>query len=98
MIFSGDRNKAQTFLDNFRGWRAVNYKKEVMKDPYMRTALVLTFIKGEDVNSWAIHQLKLLDEKITRGRANDEPLWDEFEASFKAAFLPLKVSPPDIWA
>jgi hypothetical protein len=90
MIFSGDRNKAQTFLDSFRGWRAVNYKKEVMKDPYMRTALVLTFIKGEDVNSWATHQLKLLDEKIARGRANEEPLWDEFETNFKNAFTPIK--------
>jgi hypothetical protein len=35
-----------------------------MRDPYMRVALILTFIKGEDVNSWANHQLKLLDEKI----------------------------------
>jgi hypothetical protein len=61
-----------------------------MKDPYMRTALILTFIKGEDVNSWANHQPKLLDEKIARGRANDEPLWEEFETNFKNAFTFVK--------
>jgi hypothetical protein len=90
MIFSGDRKKAQTFLNAFRGWKAVNYKKEVMRDPYMRVALILTFIKGEDVNSWANHQLKLLDEKIARGRANEEPLWEEFETNFKNAFTLIK--------
>jgi hypothetical protein len=61
-----------------------------MKDPYMRTALILTFIKGEDVNSWANHQPKLLDEKIARGRANNEPLWEEFETNFKNAFTFVK--------
>jgi hypothetical protein len=90
MIFSGDRKKAQTFLDTFRGWKAVNYKKEVIRDPYMRVALILTFIKGEDVNSWANYQLKLLDEKIARGRANKEPLWEEFETNFKNTFTLIK--------
>jgi hypothetical protein len=90
MISSGDRKKAQTFLDAFRGWRAVNYKKEVMRDPYMRIALVLTFIKGEDVNSWANHQLKLLDDKIAQGRANNDTLWQEFKTAFKNAFTLIK--------
>jgi hypothetical protein len=60
-IFMGDRTKAQAFLDAIAIWRAVNYKKEVMKDPYMRTALILTFIKGDNMNSWAKHQLKILN-------------------------------------
>jgi hypothetical protein len=61
-----------------------------MRDPYMRTALVLTFIKGEDINSWANYQLKLLDNKIAHGRANDETLWQEFETNFKNAFMFVK--------
>jgi hypothetical protein len=85
-IFSEDRKKAQTFLNNFRGWKAVNYKKEVIKDPYMCAALILTFIKGEDVNSWANHQLKLLDEKITNEKANVESLWQDFEKAFKDSY------------
>jgi hypothetical protein len=49
-IFTGDWTKAQAFLDAIAIWRAVNYKKEVMKDLYMHTTLILTFIKGENVN------------------------------------------------
>ena len=62
-IFNGDRTKAQTFLDAFAIWQLVNYKKDVIRDPYMRTALVLTFIKGDNVNNWAKHQLNLLNRK-----------------------------------
>jgi hypothetical protein len=60
-IFTGDWTKAQAFLDAITIWRVVNYKKEVMKDPYMQTALILKFIKGDNVNSWAKHQLKILN-------------------------------------
>jgi hypothetical protein len=38
------------------------------------------------VNTWANHQLKLLDEKIANGRANDKTLWQEFERDFKNAY------------
>jgi hypothetical protein len=51
LIFIGDRTKAQTFLDAIAIWRVANYKKEVIKDPYMRTVLILIFIKGDNVNS-----------------------------------------------
>ena len=58
-IFYGNRARAQEFLDTITIWKAVNYKKDVIKDPYTRTALVLTYIKGDNVNSWAkrAHQL-----------------------------------------
>jgi hypothetical protein len=89
-IFMGDQTKAQVFLDAITIWRAVNYKKEVMKDPYMQTALILTFIKGDNVNSWAKHQLKILN----RSQENnpdptgkpDEDWWDDFEQNFKDGF------------
>jgi len=53
-IFSEDRTKAQAFLDVIAIWRAINYKKEVMKDPYMQTVLILTFIKGEKMTLLSI--------------------------------------------
>jgi len=52
-IFYSDRARAQEFLDMTTIWKAVNYKKEVIKDPYTRTALILTYIKGDNINSWA---------------------------------------------
>ena len=51
-IFYKDRARVQEFLDTITIWKAVNYKKEVIKDPYTRTALILTYIKGDNINSW----------------------------------------------
>jgi hypothetical protein len=89
-IFTGDRTKAQAFLDTIAVWRAVNYKKEVMRDPYTRTALILTFIKGDNVNSWAKHQLKILNQNQENNPdptgKPDEDWWDTFEQNFKNAF------------
>jgi Retrotransposon gag protein len=89
-VFMGDRTKAQAFLDAIAVWRAINYKKEVMKDPYTRTTLILTFIKGENVNSWAKHQLKILNQSQENNPdptgKPDEDWWDTFEQNFKNAF------------
>jgi hypothetical protein len=89
-VFMGDRTKAQAFLDAIAVWRAVNYKKEVMRDPYTRTALILTFIKGDNVNSWAKHQLKILNQNQENNPdptgKPDEDWWDTFEQNFKNAF------------
>jgi len=62
-IFYGNRARAQEFLDTITIWKAVNYKKEVIKDPYTRTALILMYIKGDNVNSWAKWQLNILNQK-----------------------------------
>jgi hypothetical protein len=40
----------------------VNWKKAIMKNPYTRTALVLNYIKGKNVDDWAGHQFDLLLE------------------------------------
>ena len=89
-VFTGDRTKAQAFLDAIAVWRAVNYKKEVMRDPYTHTALILTFIKGDNVNSWAKHQLKILNQNQENNPdptgKPDEDWWDTFEQNFKNAF------------
>jgi hypothetical protein len=56
----------------------------------MHTALILMFIKGENVNSWVKHQLKILNcsqenNPDPTGKP-DEDWWDEFEQNFKNAF------------
>jgi len=89
-IFYEDRMQAQEFLDMITIWKAVNYKKEVMKDPYTRTALVLTYIKGDNVNSWAKRQLDILNTKqqnnLDPSGAPSETWWMDFECTFKDAF------------
>ena len=89
-IFYGDRARAQEFLDTIMIWKAVNYKKEVIKDPYTRTALVLTYIKGDNINSWAKRQLDILNTKQQNNRdpsgAPSETWWTDFERAFKDTF------------
>ena len=85
---SRDRSKAQKFLDTIDIWRAVNYKKEIMRDPFTCTALILTYIKGENINNWAKHQLiKLLNKEqcSLRGLPSKE-WWEDFIQDFKDAF------------
>ena len=75
-------------MDTINIWRVVNYKKEIIRDPFTCTALVLTYIKGENVNNWAKHQLiKLLNKEqhSLRGLPSEE-WWEDFVQDFKDAF------------
>ena len=87
-IFSGDRSKAQKLLDTINIWRVVNYKKEIMRDPFTHIALVLTYIKGENVDNWAKHQLiKLLNkERRSLGGLPSEEWWEDFIQDFRDRF------------
>jgi len=89
-IFYGDRTRAQEFLDTIAIWKTLNYKKDVIKDPYTRTALILTYIKGDNVNSWAKRQLDILIQKQQNNPdpngTPSETWWTDFETAFKDAF------------
>jgi Retrotransposon gag protein len=59
-----------------------------MVNAYARTALILTFIKGENINNWVSHQLDLLIKRIkNRIKHSDKAHWDLFEADFMTAFV-----------
>ena len=89
-IFYRDRTRAQEFLDTITIWKTLNYKKDVIKDPYTRTALILTYIKGDNVNSWAKRQLDILIQKQQNNPdpngTPSETWWTDFEMAFKDAF------------
>ena len=89
-IFYGDRVQAQEFLNTITIWKVVNYKKEEIKDPYTRTALVLTYIKGDNVNSWAKRQLDILNKKQQNNPdpsgAPSKTWWTDFKQAFKDTF------------
>jgi hypothetical protein len=87
-IFNRDTDTTDNFILGFKGWRAVNWNKAPMVNAYARTALILTFIKGENVNDWVSHQLDLLIERIKNGiKHSDEAHWDLFEVDFMTAFV-----------
>src|SRR6267142_5017104 len=54
------------------------------------TALILTYIKGNNVNSWAKQQLDILNQKQQNNpdpnRTPSKTWWTDFENTFKDAF------------
>jgi hypothetical protein len=61
-IFDRDKTKTKAFSLTVKAWRAVNWRKAVMRNPYTRTVLILNYIKGKNVDDWASHQFDLLLE------------------------------------
>ena len=88
-VFDRDTTKTKAFNLAVKGWRAVNGRKAVMKNPYTRTALILNFIRGKNVDDWVSHQFDLLIERTTKlGIAEtDEELWNLFVTDFETAFF-----------
>ena len=87
-VFDGDTSKTKAFDLAVKGWRAVNWRKAVMRNPYTRTALILNFICGKNVDDWVSHQFDLLIERVKNGMAEtDETLWDHFIDDFGTAFV-----------
>jgi hypothetical protein len=88
LIFNGDKTKTEAFSLAVKAWRAVNWRKAVMRNPYTRTALILNYIKGKNINDWASHQFDLLLARTVQGISKkDEQLWDLFIVDFKTASL-----------
>ena len=58
-----------------------------MTNPYSRVVTALTYIHGDQVNSWKAEQLKKLNQRVAGGTAEaDEAHWTAFETDFKAAY------------
>ena len=51
-VFTGDRSKSDEFLEDFKVYRMVNQGNQTMRVPLERVALILTYIKGKNVQDW----------------------------------------------
>ena len=86
-IFDGDRTKSETFIDQFDVYVKINQKNETMKEPYSRTLMAISFIKGKKVRDWARGRVLALDQEIeNRVPHEDERLWKHFSKAFNDAF------------
>ena len=56
-IFDGDRSKAEAFLLEWTIYRLLNGEQDIMRQPFSRVMLFLTFIKGPDVQEWTSMQV-----------------------------------------
>ena len=51
-VFTGDRSKSDEFLEDFKVYRMANQGNQTMRVPLERVALILTYIKGKNVQDW----------------------------------------------
>ena len=82
--FDGDRTKARKFQNEFGIVRMLNPRHQLFRVPMQRTALALSYIKGDVVDEWC-HEYAdhLADEVYQRGvTPTSERLWDDFVLDF----------------
>ncbi len=88
--FDRTRSKSETFRDDFSIYQRINQKNQVMKEPYSRVLMAMSFMKGPKVQDWVRAQMRVLDDKVDprkRGLPeSDETLWDEFNRDFVNSF------------
>ena len=51
-VFTGDCSKSDEFLEDFKVYRMANQGNQTMWIPLERVALILTYIKGKNVQDW----------------------------------------------
>ena len=91
-IFTGDRSKSDEFLEDFKVYQMANQGSQTMRVPLERVALILTYIKGKNVQDWRTRMVNEI-EQLTLGAPNrpaippeDEILWTLFKRDFRNAF------------
>jgi len=81
---------AKKFLNDFKTYKFLNRKNEMMKILANRVALALTFIKGEHVQDWAHKVMKNMEDRLESTLnpmlETNEYHWDYFEDAFRDAF------------
>ena len=85
--FDGTRSESETFADDFVIYWKINRANSIMKEPYSRVLMALSFMKGTKVRDWTRAQVKKLDQKVNDGLPpNNERLWDDFRDDFTRAY------------
>ena len=66
----------------------LNSEQDIMKQPFSRTMLFLTFIKGPNVQEWVGMQVVWLERRLQAGaRKTEEHLYNTIMDSFGTAFM-----------
>ena len=91
-VFTGDRSKSDEFLEDFKVYRMANQGNQTMRVPLETVALILTYIKGKNVQDWRMRMINEI-EHLMRGAPNhlaippeDEVLWTIFKRDVRNAF------------
>jgi hypothetical protein len=86
-VFTGDRKDAESFILEWQIYQMLNYDAAVMRQPFTRATLFLSFIKGPAVHEWNMLQVNWLMTRARMGALpTEEFLYDTIEAAFWSAF------------
>jgi hypothetical protein len=86
-VFTGDRKDAESFILEWQIYQMLNYDAAVMRQPFTRATLFLSFIKGPAVHEWNMLQVNWLMTRARTGALpSEEFLYDTIEAVFRSAF------------
>jgi hypothetical protein len=86
-VFTGDRKDAESFILEWQIYQMLNYDAAVMRQPFTRATLFLSFIKGPAVHEWNMLQVNwLMTCARTGALPSEEFLYDTIEAVFRSAF------------
>ena len=83
--FTGDRSKAEQFIDEIKNYMRVNQGVPGFDSPKRRVALTLTVIQGPEVEGWARDIGRWLD-KLNRPGDDDEEVWNHFLEEFRQQY------------
>jgi hypothetical protein len=82
-VFTGDRKDAESFILEWQIYQMLNYDAAVMRQPFTRATLFLSFIKGPAVHEWNMLQVNWLMTRARTGALpSEEFLYDTIEAAF----------------
>jgi hypothetical protein len=87
VIFDGDRKKSKGFLLAFQLYQKLNQNHAIISNPFSRVLTALTFIEGDQIDSWKENKLEKLTDRVTSGVPETSELhWQIFKDSFSEAF------------
>jgi hypothetical protein len=82
-VFTGNRKDAESFILEWQIYQMLNYDAAVMRQPFTRATLFLSFIKGPAVHEWNMLQVNWLMTRARTGALpSEEFLYDTIEAAF----------------
>jgi len=96
MIFTGERGTVEIFLQTFNYFRNANHHNDVMHNPFERSNLLLTYMKGLKVQQWAARKGEELTIAVLGDPANnvatmhnvdDEQLWNTLTVDLRTPYL-----------
>jgi hypothetical protein len=96
--FDGTRGTVDLFLQTFNFYRNANCDNEVMRNPFQRANLLLTFMKGPRIQMWAAKKGEELTMAVFGDPANnvqpthlreDEGLWNGLVQALRTQFAEL---------